>query len=109
MIHAHDWMTFPAGLLLREHTGSRSSSTSTRRRSSAAARSHLGEVRAIEQAALSAAERVLCVSEASARTLRGHHAVERAKLRVLHNAYSPLPSSRATAERTGRSCSTSGA
>lgn len=90
VIHAHDWMTFPAGLLLKEHTGKplvvHFHSSEAERRGPMAAR----DVRAIEQAALDAAERVLCVSEASARTLRAHHALEYAKVRVLHNAYSPL-------------------
>ena len=90
VIHAHDWMTFPAALLLRERTGKplvvHFHSSEPERRGPLASR----EVRAIEQAALDAAERVLCVSEASARTLRGHYAVERAKVRVLHNALSPL-------------------
>ncbi|NOT32495.1 MAG: glycosyltransferase family 4 protein, partial [Planctomycetes bacterium] len=48
------------------------------------------DARAVEQAALDAAERVLCVSEASARTLRAHYALEYAKVRVLHNAFTPL-------------------
>ncbi len=90
VIHAHDWMTFPAALLLKEHTHKplvvHFHSSEAERRGPLAAR----DVRAIEQAALDAAERVLCVSESSARTLRAHHALEYAKVRVLHNAYAPL-------------------
>ena len=91
VIHAHDWMTFPAALLLRERTGKplvvQFHSSEPERRGPLAS----PDVRAIEQSALEAAERVLCVSEASARTLRSHYAVEHAKVRVLHNALSPLP------------------
>jgi glycosyltransferase involved in cell wall biosynthesis len=91
VIHAHDWMTFPAALLLKERTGKplvvHFHSCEAERRGPTASR----DVRAVEQAALDAAERVLCVSEASARTLRAHYALEFAKLRVLHNAYAPLP------------------
>jgi glycosyltransferase involved in cell wall biosynthesis len=90
VVHAHDWMTFPAGLLVRERTGKplvvHFHSCEPERRGPLAS----SDVRAIEQAALEAAERVVCVSEASARTLRGHYAVERAKVRVLHNAFTPL-------------------
>ncbi len=90
LIHAHDWMTFPAALLLKEHTGKplvvHFHSCEAERRGPLATR----DARAVEQAALDAAERVLCVSEASGRTLRAHYAFEYAKLRVLHNAYSPL-------------------
>ncbi|MSR62165.1 MAG: glycosyltransferase family 1 protein [Planctomycetes bacterium] len=92
VIHAHDWMTFPAALLLQERTGKplivHFHSCEAERRGPLAK----ADVRAIEQAALDAAERVLCVSEASARTLRAHYAVQFAKLRVVHNAYAPLAS-----------------
>jgi glycosyltransferase involved in cell wall biosynthesis len=99
VIHAHDWMTFPAGLLLKEHSGKplvvHFHSSEAERRGPLASR----DVRAVEQAALDAAERVVCVSEASARTLRAHHALEVARVRVLHNAYSPLEAGPAGAER----------
>lgn len=99
VIHAHDWMTFPAGLLLQERTKKPlvlhfHSSESERRGAQA-----VPEVRAIEQAAIDAAERVLCVSEASARVLRAGYGIQYAKLRVLHNAYSPLDSSPEADER----------
>jgi glycosyltransferase involved in cell wall biosynthesis len=100
VIHAHDWMTFPAALLLRERSGKplviHFHSSEPERRGTQASK----EVRAIEQAALDAAERVLCVSEASARALRSHYTVERAKVRVLHNALSPLAEPRRE-ERAG--------
>jgi glycosyltransferase involved in cell wall biosynthesis len=90
VIHAHDWMAMPAGLLLRERTGkplvAHFHSTEPERRGAKSS----AEVRAVEQAALEAAERVLCVSEAAARTLRAHYALQFAKLRVLHNAFEPL-------------------
>jgi glycosyltransferase involved in cell wall biosynthesis len=96
VIHAHDWMTFPAALLLKERTGKplvvHFHSSESERRGPLASQ----EVRAIEQAAIDAAERVLCVSEASARALRSHYAVEYAKVRVLHNAFAPLDAARKT-------------
>lgn len=99
VIHAHDWMTFPAGLLLQERTQKplvlHVHSSESERRGAAA----LPEVKAIEQAAFDAAERVLCVSEASARVLRENYAIQFAKLRVLHNAYSPLEAGPPAAER----------
>jgi glycosyltransferase involved in cell wall biosynthesis len=102
IVHAHDWMTFPAGMLLCEQAGkplvAHFHSSEPERRGAGA----LPGIRAIEQAALSAAQRVLCVSEASARTLRAHYALEPARLRVLHNAYTPIPAAPADprAERT---------
>ena len=89
VIHAHDWMTFPAAMLLREETKKplvlHFHSSEPERRSQGGAR----EARAIEQAAIEVAERVVCVSEASAATLRAHYGFELAKLRVVHNAYTP--------------------
>jgi glycosyltransferase involved in cell wall biosynthesis len=96
VIHAHDWMAFPAGLLLRERTGKplvvHFHSSEFERRGAEASR----EVRAIEQAALDSAERVLCVSQASANELRARYALEYAKLRVLHNAFEPPLGARRT-------------
>lgn len=90
VVHAHDWMTFPAGMLVAERSGKplvvHFHSSEFERRGAQA----LPEVCAIEQAAIDAAARVVCVSEASARTLRARYAVEFARLRVLHNAHAPL-------------------
>jgi glycosyltransferase involved in cell wall biosynthesis len=100
LVHAHDWMTYPAALLVRERTGKplvvHFHSCEAERRGPRGA----AEVRAIEQAALDGAERVLCVSEASAHALRAHYALEYAKLRVLHNAFTPLePAGRSAGRR----------
>jgi len=99
VIHAHDWMTFPAGMLLRERTGKplvvHLHSTEGERRPGAPA----PEARAIEQAAIEVAERVVCVSEAGARALRAAYAVEAARLRVVHDAFTPLGERPAEAAR----------
>lgn len=91
LIHAHDWMSFPAALLLAERRGKplvvHFHSCERERRGEHA----LEEVRAIEQAAITAATRVLAVSRRSADTLEREYAIQPAKLRVLHNALSPLP------------------
>ena len=89
VVHAHDWMTFPAGLLVKEQHGRpllvHFHSNESERSGERAA----PDVTAIEQAALDGADRVLCVSHASARELRERYTVETAKVRVLHNAFSP--------------------
>lgn len=91
VIHAHDWMTFPAALLVAEHTQKplvvHFHSCELERRGDYA----LAEVKKIEQAAIDAATRVLAVSHRSAATLEGEYALQPAKLRVLHNALTPLP------------------
>jgi glycosyltransferase involved in cell wall biosynthesis len=91
VIHAHDWMSFPAALLVAEQRAKplvvHFHSCERERRGEHA----LEEVRAIEQAAITAAVRVLAVSQRSADTLEREYALQPAKLRVLHNALSPLP------------------
>ena len=90
VIHAHDWMSFPAGILVHEATGKplvcHFHSTELDRRPG----SPEDTARAVEQAALHTAERVVCVSQESARVLRRNYAVETAKLRVVYNAFGPL-------------------
>jgi len=89
VVHANDWMTFPAGLLVQEQHEKpllvHFHSCEAERRGADGAR----DVHAIEQAALDSAERILCVSHGSARALQRHYALESAKVRVLHNAFSP--------------------
>jgi len=91
VVHAHDWMSFPAALLVAERRGKplvvHFHSCERERRGEHA----LEEVRAIEQAAIDSAARVLAVSRQSADTLEREYAIQPAKLRVLHNALSPLP------------------
>jgi glycosyltransferase involved in cell wall biosynthesis len=100
VIHAHDWMTFPAALLIQEQRGKplvvHFHSCEPERRASDPA----PEARALEQAALERAERIVCVSEASARTLRAHYGFEPAKLRVLHNAFEPVGAAARRPRRT---------
>ena len=99
VIHAHEWMSFPAGILVHEATGKRLvchfHSTEFDRRPLAPD----PRARAIEQSALIAAERVVCVSQESARILRRHYAVEPAKLRVVHNAFGGIDGTRAVARK----------
>ena len=91
VIHAHDWMTFPAALLVAEKTKKplvvHFHSCEVERRGEHA----LSEVRRIEQAAIDGAARVLAVSHRSAATLEREYALQPARLRVLHNALTPLP------------------
>lgn len=87
LIHAHDWMTFPAGLALADA-----------RRKPLVAHFHSCEhdrnplapdarIAQVEQAALDGAQRVVCVSRYTAEVLARHYRlVQPDKLRVVHNA-----------------------
>ncbi|MFN0060334.1 MAG: glycosyltransferase [Planctomycetota bacterium] len=88
LVHAHDWMTFPAAvaaarlarkpLIVHVHATEydRSGEQVNER------------VRQIEQFGLEAAHRIVCVSHFTARLLKTRYSVEEAKLRVVHNAVS---------------------
>lgn len=101
LLHAHDWMSFPAGLLVREVTRkplvAHFHSSELERRGPAAD----PEIRAVEQAMLAGADRIVCVSRRSARALREDYRVELARVRVVHNAFSP-PADTSRSPRNGR-------
>ncbi len=91
VVHAHDWMTFPAGKAAAR-SGARP----------LVAHVHACEfdrspggidvrIRDIEQEALREADRIVCVSEFTARLLESHYEVDRARLRVVHNAVESAP------------------
>jgi len=90
VVHAHDWMSFPAALLVAEQRHKplvvHFHSCERERRGEHA----LDDVRRIEQAAIDAAARVVAVSGKSARTLEREYALNPAKLRVVHDALTPL-------------------
>ncbi len=86
LIHAHDWMTYPAGLVAAALTGrplvahvhasefDRSGDTQDER------------IRELERVGLCAASRVICVSHYTAGIVARSYGVPAARLRVAHNA-----------------------
>ncbi len=86
VIHAHDWMTWPAAIAAKAVTGKplvchlhaseydRSGDTP-----------NLG-IRDVEQRGLDAADVIVCVSHYTAGILGKHYRVDAARLRVVHNA-----------------------
>jgi len=86
VIHAHDWMTFPAGLLARRVSGRPlvchvHASEWDRSGSDADA----GIVR-IEQEALDRADRIVCVSHFTREVLARNYRLDPERTRVVHNA-----------------------
>jgi len=86
VVHAHDWMTFPAGLLARRVSGrplvchvhacewDRSGADADR------------GICAIEQTALDVADRVVCVSHFTRGVLAANYRLDPERTRVVHNA-----------------------
>ena len=96
VIHAHDWMTFMAGMRAKRATGKplvlHVHATEFDR-----SNGDNGFVTAIERAGVAAADRVVAVSAYTADVLASRYGVPRERLRVVHNAIDPRePSARFT-------------
>lgn len=86
VVHAHDWMTFPAGVL-----AARAAEAPLVAHVHASEYDRSGDspderIRSLEQMGVDAAARVVCVSHYTASVLRRRYSVDEARLRVVHNA-----------------------
>ncbi len=85
VIHAHDWVTFPAGMAIAAHSGRplvvHVHSTEFDRSGEQVSRA----VYDIERAGMHAASLVLAVSNLTKRTIVTRYGVAEAKVRVIHN------------------------
>ncbi len=89
LVHAHDWMTFPAARAAAEVAGrpwiAHVHSCEYDRAGEQADRA----IVAVEQEAFDTADRILCVSGYTARVLREAYRIDPKKLVVVHNAHLP--------------------
>lgn len=86
VVHAHDWMTYPAGLVAKAVSG-----RPLVLHMHACEYDRSGEavdprIRDLEQAGFDGADRIACVSHYTANTLKRFYRVDKARLRVVHNA-----------------------
>jgi len=86
VIHAHDWMTYPAGLVAARWSGK-----PLVVHMHACEYDRSGEhvnprIRDLEQLGLDGADRIVCVSHYTANVLRTRYHVDPARMRVVHNA-----------------------
>ncbi len=85
VIHAHDWITFPAGMVLAESTGKplvlHVHSTEFDRSGDSVNEA----IYAIERAGVKAATYVIAVSRMTSRLLRQHYGVDSERIGVVHN------------------------
>jgi len=89
VVHAHDWMTFPAAIAVSQKLGLPlvlHVHSCEYDRAGTAANERIVEV---EQRGLDAADRVICVSRYTAQRLRDRYPVKADKLRIVHNAVAP--------------------
>ncbi|MFO8014242.1 MAG: glycosyltransferase [Phycisphaerae bacterium] len=97
LIHAHDWMTFPAGLSVSALSGK---PLVTHVHSTEFDRAGTGvnqQVYDVERAGMHGARRVICVSRLTRSIVTGRYGVPESKCRVVYNAITvdgePVPSS----------------
>ncbi len=90
VIHAHDWLTFMAGMRARRATGKPLVLHVHATEYDRSGNGDNGFVVGVERAGLAAADRVVAVSAYTADVLAARYGVPREKLRVVHNAIDPL-------------------
>ena len=99
VVHAHDWMTFPAGIAAKEASGKPLVAHVHATEHDRAGDASDPAIRAVEEAGLRAADRVICVSRRAAGVVARRYRVDRRKLRVVHNGLVPLRTPRARPAR----------
>ncbi len=88
VIHAHDWMAFPAGLLAREISG-KPLVLHVHSLEYDRSGQHVNvDVARIEKAALTAADRIIAVSHYTRGLIISQYGIDPAKIEVVHNAVS---------------------
>jgi glycogen synthase len=86
VVHAHDWMTFPAGVLAARLSGKPLIAHLHASEYDRSGENVNPRVRDLEQWGLSAADRVICVSHFLAGLVRRRYGIADEKIRVVHNA-----------------------
>lgn len=90
VIHAHDWLTYPAGLAAQEMSGKplivHVHATEFDRTGNGEPNR---EVFAIEKSGMEAADQVICVSEFTRQAVIANYGIDPAKVTVVHNAGEP--------------------
>ena len=90
VVHAHDWMTFPAGVAIRDRSGKplvvHVHSLSYDR----AGPEYRGWIYEIEKRALEIADAIIPVSQYTAGIIGDHYGIERRKIVPIHNGSEPV-------------------
>ena len=88
VIHAHDWLTYPAGMVLKKLTGKPLVTHVHATEFDRAGGTGDGRIHDIEYLGLDYADRVITVSAYTANTVAQKYHTSTEKTRVVHNAYS---------------------
>ena len=86
VIHAHDWMTFPAGLVAARVSGKPLVCHVHASEYDRSGENVNPEIRALEQLGVDVAQRIVAVSHYTASILRKRYGADPGRIRVVHNA-----------------------
>ncbi len=89
IIHAHDWMTFPAGVALSQITGKPLVVHIHSLEHDRSGYSINEQINQIERFGMEAADRVIAVSYYTARSIQRYHSIPADKIAVVHNGVYP--------------------
>jgi glycosyltransferase involved in cell wall biosynthesis len=89
LIHAHDWMTWPAAIAVARQSGAPLVAHVHSLEHDRSGAHPDVRIDAVERAGLAAADRVICVSHYTAGIVREHYGVPGDLLRVVHNGVYP--------------------
>ncbi|MCY3001865.1 MAG: glycosyltransferase [Planctomycetota bacterium] len=96
LVHAHDWMTFPAGVAAARTLGRPLVAHVHACEFDRSGEKPDTRIRDLEQLGLDSAQRVVCVSHYTGSVLRKNYRVDESKLRVVHNAVTKSEQERST-------------
>jgi len=91
VIHAHDWLTFPAAIMAKEVSGKPLVVHVHATEFDRSGESVNQEVYDLERRGCEAADRVICVSRLTRRILMNKYGIDGRKISVVHNAVVPKP------------------
>ena len=91
VIHAHDWLTFPAAIMAKEVSGKPLVVHVHATEFDRSGESVNQEVYDLEKRGCEAADRIICVSRLTRRILINRYGIDGGKISVVHNAVVPKP------------------
>ena len=88
IIHAHDWLTYPAGMLARKISGKPFIVHIHATEFDRAGGPGDERIHKIEHAGMTYADKVIAVSQYTAQMIMSRYRIDTAKIRIVHNAFS---------------------
>jgi glycogen synthase len=94
VIHAHDWITYPAGVHIKNRTGKPLVLHVHALETDRAGHSVRNEIYSLERNAMLAADRIIAVSQYTKDQIIEHYQIDPSKITVVHNGIDPAQAQR---------------